>query len=75
MANTLLKAAIIRRYGSNVAFSLALQVPETLVSRVIHGRQSLSPDEQRRWASALGCSPKIFDEQSINRWLGNTCTV
>jgi|GEM_PF-1488744 hypothetical protein len=73
--NIQLKMVIIRRYGSNVAFSIAMGVAETLISRVIHQRVTLSLEEQNRWASALGCSPRIFDTEYAPRWMGKECAV
>jgi len=73
--NIMLKTVILRRFGSSVAFSLAIGCPETMISRVIHHRYSLSPEEKQRWASALGCSMKIFDQEYLPRLFGNECAV
>lgn len=63
--NLELKAAIVRRFGSQANFAAALEVDEPVVSRVIRGRRQLSQDEQQRWADALGCRRNIFKKGSV----------
>ena len=61
--NLELKAEIIRRYGSQANFSTALRLDESLVSRVVRGRRTLEPEEQQKWALALGKKPAdLFEE-------------
>jgi hypothetical protein len=61
--NLELKAEIVRRYGSQANFSTALKVDESFVSRVVRGRRTLEPKEQKKWAQALGKKPEdLFEE-------------
>jgi predicted rRNA methylase YqxC with S4 and FtsJ domains len=62
--NLKLKARIIEKYGSQVDFSEAIKIDETLVSKVVRGRRKLKPAIQRLWADALQCKPKdIFADE------------
>ena len=56
--NKKLKARIIEKFGSQADFAQAIQVDETLVSRIVRGRRILASDVQKKWAKALGCKPK-----------------
>jgi plasmid maintenance system antidote protein VapI len=60
--NRELKAEIIRRFGCQYPFAAALGIREALVSSVIQGKHSLSEEEKRKWAKALGVDEpdKIF---------------
>lgn len=57
-----LKAAIIKRFGSQADFSQEIQVDESLISRVVHGRRSLSPEDVVKWSKVLKCDPAIIQE-------------
>ncbi len=62
MVNNILKAMIIKVYGSQGDFSDAIGVNESFTSRVIHGRKELSKSEKLRWAKRLKCRPEeIFE--------------
>jgi ribosome-binding protein aMBF1 (putative translation factor) len=64
--NRKLKARIIEKFGSQWEFAKAIEEHESTVSRVIRGRQSLSENERRKWATALNIKEpeKIFPEES-----------
>jgi hypothetical protein len=65
--NLKLKARIIEKYGSQVDFSEAIKIDETLVSKVVRGRRTLDLEKQIVWADALQCKPKdIFANESPN---------
>jgi transcriptional regulator with XRE-family HTH domain len=61
MINKILKAKIIGEYGTQADFAQALGVNDCMISRVLRGRRSLPPEEQRKWAKALGCKPEDLD--------------
>jgi plasmid maintenance system antidote protein VapI len=61
--NRKLKAKIIEEFGSQVDFAQAIQVSEGLISRVVNGRQSLSPEDLKKWSRVLGCEPEVFKEK------------
>ena len=50
-----LKALIVSRYGNQADFAAAAKERESRVSRVIRGREELTPERAERWAAALGC--------------------
>jgi len=50
-----LKALIISQYGSQADFAAAAKEREARISRVIRGREDLTPERAQRWAKALGC--------------------
>jgi DNA-binding transcriptional regulator YdaS (Cro superfamily) len=52
--NRELKAAIIRRYGTQYHFAAALGIQESIVSCVVRGNRDLSAEDQRKWAKLLG---------------------
>ena len=57
MSNTInwpLKASIVEKFGTAADFSHVVKEPETVVSKVIRGRRTLSEDKKRKWAEALG---------------------
>ena len=56
--NKRLKARIIEIHGSQTDFADELGVCESVVSRVIRGRRSLSREMQKAWAARLGCKVK-----------------
>jgi hypothetical protein len=56
--NKELKSKIVKKYGSQFLFSVALGEHESQVSKVIRGRRPLSEVERRKWALALNCKPE-----------------
>ena len=62
--NKELKSAIVRKYGNQFLFALALGEHEAAISRIVRGRRTLDPESQKRWAKVLGISdPKqIFSQ-------------
>jgi len=51
--NWKLKKKIIEMYGSQINFSDETGLRESLISRVIRGHQTLSPEEKRDWSIHL----------------------
>ena len=51
--NTRLKAAIVREFGAQYKFARALNIQETIVSRVVCGHMALSNRKQKIWARVL----------------------
>jgi len=65
--NKKLKARIIEKYGSQADFAQAIKTDETVVSRIVRGRRTLTPEIQKQWAKVLGCKPKdLFSYESKN---------
>ena len=56
--NRKLKAKIIERFGTQADFAQAIKIDETLVSRVVRGRRTLTSEGQKTWGRALFCDPK-----------------
>ena len=52
------RVLIVSRFGTQADFAQALKCQEALVSRVLHGRKQLSPQEQETWAALLDCPVK-----------------
>jgi len=62
--NRKLKARIVEAFGSAADFAQAMKLDESVISRVVHGRRSLSPEDVEKWSRVLGCDPKVFEERS-----------
>ena len=62
--NRQLKALIIGRFGTQTNFAKIAKEPEPVISRIIRGRDPLSPERALKWSKILGC--KI---QQINKTL------
>jgi len=60
MVNNLLKAEIVKRLGSQAEFARIIGEHEPVVSRVIRGRDTLTDEDAKKWAEALGGPMKIF---------------
>lgn len=56
--NKKLKAKIFERFGTQYDFSRAVDVHESLVSRVVQGRRTLTETERQEWADILGADCK-----------------
>ena len=52
--NRHLKSRIVARHGTQRVFARAANLPEDLVSRVVHRRYNLTQDERAHWAYVLG---------------------
>ena len=62
--NLKLKFRIMEIYGSQADFAQIVGEDETLVSRVIRGRRTLSPVKKEMWARKLRSSVKtLFGEE------------
>ena len=61
--NRKLKAKIVEKFGTQADFAQAIEIDETIVSRVVRRRRSLNPAAQKTWGKALSCNPKeVFEE-------------
>ena len=54
MLNMPLKIRIIERYQTQADFAQEIGIDDSLVSKVVRGRRSLSEEDQIKWANALG---------------------
>jgi len=59
--NKQLKAKIVERFGSQADFAQKIQVDESVISRVVRGRRSLTPEDQARWCRFLKCDPSLLE--------------
>ena len=65
--NWSLKQQIIDTFGSQVDFAQAVNVNETIVSKVVRGRRTLPVEKQVEWAKALNRTPReLFGRESLN---------
>ena len=63
--NKALRLAIVKNFNTQTDFARALRVHEPTVSRVIRGRERLSPSEEKRWAKALNADPgELFPSEA-----------
>ena len=53
--NLALKSRIVFKFGTQTDFSHALNIDETVVSRIINGRRELDSATQKKWAALLEC--------------------
>jgi plasmid maintenance system antidote protein VapI len=61
--NLRLKARIIELFGTQSDFALTIGADESVVSKIVRGRRTLTAEDQKRWAEVLQTSPeKIFGE-------------
>ena len=61
--NKKLKAKIVEKFGTQADFAQAIKIDETIVSRVVRGRRTLTPEAQKTWGRALSCDLKeVFAE-------------
>ncbi len=56
--NKKLKAKIIEYYGTEINFSKAINLHESVVSKIIQGHRKLRISEQIRWSQILKSNPK-----------------
>lgn len=56
--NWKLKELINEQFGSQSNFAYSIRTNESVVSKIIRGRRALSPEDQRKWADALGTKPE-----------------
>jgi plasmid maintenance system antidote protein VapI len=61
-----IKLAILKKYDSQADFAPAIGLPESIVSRVLHGRRKLSKQEAAEWARVLECDPSVFEGVTAN---------
>ena len=61
--NRTLRARIVERFGTQADFAHIIRATEPVVSRVVRGRKELPPEQQEKWARALGVTvEEIFAE-------------
>jgi plasmid maintenance system antidote protein VapI len=61
--NKKLKARIFEVFGTQGDYAQQIGEDETLVSKIICGRRTLSSEKKKKWAKALGRKPQdIFSE-------------
>jgi len=58
MANLILKAEIIRRFGSQLSFARAADIQELRLSKIIHGRAQPTATEIAVMAQLLKMNPQ-----------------
>ncbi len=58
--NKELKGLIISKFGTQFEFAQVVRTHESMISKVIRGRRSLSPKDQETWIKALGCDPELL---------------
>jgi len=59
--NKKLKAKIVEAFGSQADFAQKIRVDESVISRVVRGRRTLSPEDQAKWVKVLKCDPAILE--------------
>ncbi|MCK5507650.1 MAG: helix-turn-helix transcriptional regulator [Desulfobacterales bacterium] len=60
--NIKLKFRIVKKFGLQADFAVAVKEHESLISRVIRCRRELSEDKKILWAKALDCTVnEIFE--------------
>ena len=63
--NKRLKARIFEVFGTQGDYALEIGEDETLVSKIVCGRRTLSLEKQEVWATALGRKPQeLFSENT-----------
>ena len=63
--NKILKAKIVEIYGSQANFAQAMEIDETIISRVVRNRRRLSPEDQQRWGRVLKFDPEQIFNQDV----------
>lgn len=64
--NFALKKQIVKKYGTQRAFSEHVDINETIISDLVRGRRSPSDDTRRKIASALGVMVEdVFDNTEL----------
>ncbi len=61
--NKKLKGKIIEEFGSQSDFAQAMKLDESVISRIVRGRRSLSAEDLKKWSRVLGCGPEVFEEK------------
>ena len=56
-----LKFEILKKFPSQADFALALNERESKVSRVLHNRQMLTPEESKVWQRHLNCERSVLE--------------
>lgn len=66
--NKFLKAKIVERFGSQFEFARAIGEHESVVSRVIRGRHTLTVDGRIKWAQVLECddADSLFGQKDLS---------
>ena len=61
--NRPLRAKIVERFGTQADFAHIIRATEPVISRVVRGRKELPPEQQERWARALGATVEEIFQQ------------
>lgn len=67
--NKFLKAKIVERFGTQFEFARVIGEHESIVSRVIRGRHTMTVDGRIKWAQALGCNDadSLFEHKDLSQ--------
>jgi len=60
MLNPIIKLLVMKKYRVQADFAHKVDASESRVSRAIHGRIKIRPDEAEKWADAIGCDVSIL---------------
>jgi DNA-binding transcriptional regulator YdaS (Cro superfamily) len=66
--NLKLKIRIIEVFGNQANFAQRMGLQESLVSRVVRGRRSISKQEQKKWAKILRLQAEDLFEGNATRF-------
>jgi plasmid maintenance system antidote protein VapI len=53
--NRKLKAKIIENFGTQSDFSEAIQIDESIISKIVRNRRELPTEQKKVWAEKLNC--------------------
>ena len=61
--NRKLKAKIVENFESQANFAQIVKTDESIISRIVRERRTLSVEDQKKWAGLLNCKPgEIFPD-------------
>jgi transcriptional regulator with XRE-family HTH domain len=64
--NLKLKARIIERFGTQADFAQAMEIDDSIISKIVRGRRQLDPENQYLWAKVLRSTPReLFGRNPI----------
>jgi len=55
-----LRVEIVKKFKSQANFCVALDLAESRVSRVLHGRKQLTQSEAKQWKKLLDCDGNLL---------------
>lgn len=62
--NRKLKSKIVEEFGCQANFAQAMRLDESVISRVVNGRRSLSTEDAKRWSRVLNCKRSLLLEKA-----------